>query len=170
MAGRFVFRKISVLSQEAERADDRRLLCLSLADGEKADDADNEQDGIADAAGYRNKKGPEKHRADDAEKNVNDRKLERLTDMEACIRRALTAEQGDDNAYRAEQIAQHGDNLVIGNVLRIKFRRMVIRIEMVRRLLPVIRLLPVVLLSPVRLLRIFVRRAAAEAHAAGLTE
>lgn len=100
--------KISVLSQEAERADDRRLLCLSLADGEKADDADNEQDGIADAAGYRNKKGPEKHRADDAEQDVNDRKLERLTDMEACIRRALAAEQGDDNACRAEKIAQHG--------------------------------------------------------------
>lgn len=85
-AGRFVFREISVLSQETERADDRRLLCLSLADGEKADDADNEQDGIADAAGYRNKKGPEEHRADDAEQDVNDRKLERLTDMEACIR------------------------------------------------------------------------------------
>lgn len=85
-AGRFVFREISVLSQEAERADDRRLLCLSLADGEKADDADNEQDGIADAAGYRNKKGPEEYRADDAEQDVNDRKLERLTDMEACIR------------------------------------------------------------------------------------
>ena len=58
-------RKLSVLSQETERADDRRFLCLSLADGEKADDADNEQDGIADAAGYRNKKGPEEHRADD---------------------------------------------------------------------------------------------------------
>lgn len=71
-----MFREISVLSQETERADDRRLLCLSLADGEKADDADNEQDGIADAAGYRNKKGPEKHRADDAEQDVNDRKLE----------------------------------------------------------------------------------------------
>ena len=79
-------RKLSVLSQETERADDRRFLCLSLADGEKADDADNEQDGIADAAGYRNKKGPEEHRADDAEQDVNDRKLERLTDMEACIR------------------------------------------------------------------------------------
>ena len=31
-------------------------------------------------------RGQEEHRADDAEQDVNDRKLERLTDMEACIR------------------------------------------------------------------------------------
>ena len=58
--------------------------------------------------------------------------------MEAGIWRAVAAEERDDNANRAEQIAQHRDNLVIGNVLRVKFGGVVIRVELIRRLLPVV--------------------------------
>ena len=105
------------LTQEAERTDDRRLLRLAVADGEEADNADDQQHKCQYAAQDRHNNGEAQQQRHNAEQNIHNAELERLTNVERRIRRIMAAEQRENNAERTHQVAKHGNDLVFRNIL-----------------------------------------------------
>lgn len=61
--------------------------------------------------------------------------------MEACILGLRRCEERDNDTDHAENISRHSDNLVIGNILRIKIRCVIGRIRNLNRLLVLGRLI-----------------------------
>lgn len=63
------------LTQEAERTDDRRLLRLAVADGEKADNADDQQHKCQYCAQDRHDNGEAQQQRHNAEQNIHNAEL-----------------------------------------------------------------------------------------------
>lgn len=96
------------LTQETERTDNRRLLRLAVADGEEADNADDQQHKCQYAAQDRHDNGEAQQQRHNTQQDIYNTELERLTHMECRIRRIMAAEQRENNAERTHQVAKHG--------------------------------------------------------------
>ena len=101
-----------VLSEELEITDDSGFLRLAAADLEERDDSEYRNDTHADGSSDRNDNGNSENYRDNAEQNVHNRELERLTHMESGVIGLVRRKKGDNDADGAEQIAKHCDDLV----------------------------------------------------------
>ena len=114
------------LFQEAKVADNRNIDGFAFADPEEHDDLKDKDDAAADTG-----EDPAKDRDDAAEdqKNLNDGHLQSLTYMEHGELGFLCCQKSNDDTDGTQQIGSHGEDLVLGDVLRIKLCGMIFGIS-----------------------------------------
>ena len=132
-------RQLVLLLQERQLADDGGVLCFAAAYLEEADDAHDEENCNADSAGNRHNEREGKHSGNDEQQGADDVELQRLTGMERRVFALRCRKQCDDDADGAENVRCHGDDLILGDILRVELCGVICRV--IRRLLGIDRLL-----------------------------
>jgi len=107
------------LFQEREGRYDGRFLCFAFADGEEADDVDDQHNDGGKT--YSNPAENGDQCADNGNQGDEDLNFQSLTYMESYVRRGSGSEKGNDNTDPAHQIRNHCQNLVLRNVSRAEF-------------------------------------------------
>lgn len=121
--------QVEILLQEAEAANEDGLFGFAAADLEEADDLHDQKETFKAGSRDGHNQRPDKNDRADGQKNLHHRELQRLANVETGIRGRIAGQKRDDDADGAQQIYEHGDHFVVGNVFGIKFRGMIIGIR-----------------------------------------